>query len=196
MRDAYSRLFQTKFRRPWHFGPLLGSARIHKERLMAQDNQTPVFRRYEDSDHAQVMALHEIAMQRTGAWLGPRPWDDDLNDIQQHYPARGGLFLVGVIENRVVVMGAFRRITDTCAEIKRMRVHPDLQGHGLGQMMIAMLEFEARSMGYSALILETGLKQVAAQHLCRKNGFVETHRATVGYGKPCIWFKKDLTESV
>ena len=154
---------------------------------------TLTIRPYEHSDHAQVMALHELAMREVGAWLGPGPWDDDLNDIPGHYPARGGLFLVGVLDGQIVAMGAFRREGETCAEIKRMRVHPELQGRGFGQQMYAKLENEARRMGYTRFILETGLKQLAAQHVYRKHGFVETHRGTVGHGETCIWFAKDLT---
>lgn len=34
---------------------------------------------------------------------------------------------VGVIDERIVAMGALKRLTDGCAEIRRMRVHPRMQ---------------------------------------------------------------------
>ena len=36
----------------------------------------------------------------------------------------GGEFSVGIIDGRIVAMGALKRLTDTRAEICRMRVHP------------------------------------------------------------------------
>jgi GNAT superfamily N-acetyltransferase len=40
-------------------------------------------------------------------------------------------------------MGAFRRTDPERAEIKRMRVHPDYQGRGFGQIILSELEARA-----------------------------------------------------
>ncbi len=88
-------------------------------------------------------------------------------------------------------MGGFRKTTDTLAEIKRMRVHPDFQGLGFGQLILEALEARAAALGYTTLFLDTSLRQVAAQHLYRKNGFYETHRA-VHLGSDCIFFEKTI----
>lgn len=154
-------------------------------------------RPYENDDYERVMLLHRLPLELVGAWLGRGPWDEDLDDIQGHYPGNGGLFLVGVLDGQIEAMGAFRRLSDEQAEIKRMRVHPDWQGRGFGQKIYMALETEARRMGYTGLVLETGAHQLVAQNLYRKFGFVETHRGTVGNdGMECIWFAKDLTADV
>jgi hypothetical protein len=69
-----------------------------------------------------------LGLQQVGAYAGDGPWDNDLRDIEHIYLKNRGVFLVGVYEGRVVAMGALRKSSDERAEIKRMRVHPDVQG--------------------------------------------------------------------
>lgn len=77
----------------------------------------------------------------------PGPWDKDLNDIENIY-LKGGDFIVGELEGKVIAMGAFKRKDEEAAEIKRMRVHPDFQGRGFGQAILEELEKRAKKMGY------------------------------------------------
>src|SRR5689334_7308306 len=96
-------------------------------------------RLYEPLDHDEVWALHNLALWQVGAHAGNGPWDDDLHTIQQVYLDNGGEFLVGLMDERIVAMGAIRRITADTAEVKRMRVHPDCQRRGFGQQILAAL---------------------------------------------------------
>ncbi|MBN2304352.1 MAG: GNAT family N-acetyltransferase [Anaerolineae bacterium] len=148
-------------------------------------------RPYQPADEATVWELHVLPMQQVGAYLGDGPWDDDLRDIQGAYFDNGGVFLVGDLEGRTVAMGALRRVDAECAEIKRMRTHPDFQGRGFGKDILRALEAEAIRLGYTALILETSVVQHAAQHMYRQHGFIETHRGKVEH-MDCIWFKKHI----
>jgi GNAT superfamily N-acetyltransferase len=69
-----------------------------------------------------------------------------------------------------------RRTSAERAEIKRMRVHPDYQGRGPGQIILSELESRARTLGYTTLHLDTGVGQLPAQRLYEKNGFREVSR--------------------
>ncbi|MDA2933939.1 GNAT family N-acetyltransferase [Acidobacteria bacterium AH-259-D05] len=93
--------------------------------------------RYQDSDHEEVVALHYLGLDQVGANLGGGPWDKDLNDIQNHYINNNGDFLVGICGGRLVAMGAFRKVSTTRAEIKRIRVNPDFQRRGFGEEVYA-----------------------------------------------------------
>lgn len=92
-------------------------------------------RRYQQADRDAVWALHKMALHNAGVDLGAGPWDDDLAQIEQVYLNPRGEFLIGEISGRIVAMGALRATTETRGEIKRMRVHPDFQHRGLGQMI-------------------------------------------------------------
>ncbi|HEX4204590.1 MAG TPA: GNAT family N-acetyltransferase [Ktedonobacteraceae bacterium] len=149
-------------------------------------------RQYQQEDHDAVWALHNLALQKTGAHLGNGHWDDDLHRIEQVYLKNQGEFLVGVCGDRIIAMGALRKTTHERAEMKRIRVHPDFQGHGFGQMILEALEARAVTLGYSALHLDTSTLQIAAQHLYRKNGYRQLETTRIVQGITLIFFEKSI----
>jgi hypothetical protein len=84
-------------------------------------------RRIARGDAPAVRELDGAAMRAAGA-RGRR--DDHIDSLAATYIADGGEFLMGVGDERVVAMGALRHVTDTVAEINRMRVHPGSSGAG------------------------------------------------------------------
>jgi ribosomal protein S18 acetylase RimI-like enzyme len=128
-------------------------------------------RRYQPADLEAVEYLHVHAIQQTGAYLGRGPWDDDVYAIEDAYLNNQGEFLIGEWDGIFVAMGALRRTSPERAEIKRMRVHPDYQGRGFGQIILDELEARARAMSYKTLHLDTSVLQVPAQKLYEKNGY-------------------------
>jgi GNAT superfamily N-acetyltransferase len=84
-----------------------------------------------------------------------------------------GAFLVAYIDGRAVGCGAVRRIDPHMAEIKRMYVAPEVRGRGVGRQLLVSLEAEARRLGISRLVLETGPRQPEALALYRGTGYVE-----------------------
>jgi ribosomal protein S18 acetylase RimI-like enzyme len=152
------------------------------------------FRRYEPDDHARVIELHRLGLRQTGTDIGPGPWDDDLHSpdtVRTTYLDGRGDFLVGLVDGEIVVMAALREHASGRVEIKRMRVHPDHQRHGLGQQMLDRLERRATELGYSGVYLDTTTRQGPAIALYRKNGYREVGRATRG-PFDVVLFEKDL----
>lgn len=133
-------------------------------------------RRYTPADREAVEYLHVHAIQQTGAYLGRGPWDDDIYAIEATYLNNQGEFLIGEWNGIFMAMGALLRTSPERAEIKRMRVHPDYQGRGIGQIILSELEARARALGYKTLHLDTSVVQLAAQKLYEKNGFREVGR--------------------
>jgi ribosomal protein S18 acetylase RimI-like enzyme len=149
-------------------------------------------RRYRQDDADAVWELHNLALEGTGAHLGNSPWDKDLKRIKEVYLDRGGEFLVGVLDGRIVAMGGLKRTNEERAEIKRMRVHPDHQRCGYGTAILEHLESEARRLGYKTLHLETAVVQTAAQKLYGKHGYREVGRTVVG-GLDAICYEKRIS---
>jgi ribosomal protein S18 acetylase RimI-like enzyme len=150
-------------------------------------------RRYSREDNKAVFALHKLALEQAGAFAGSGEWDKDLDNVEKVYPQFGD-FLVGEIDNKIVAMGALRRVSEEVAEIKRMRVHPDFQGNGFGQKLLTMLEKKAEERGYKTIILDTTVKQLPAQHLYLKNGYKETFRDIIeAINTENIHYEKKLT---
>ena len=115
---------------------------------------------------------------------------DALNaDLRARYPGDGsgyfrldpaevrpgrGAFVVAYDAGTPVGCGAVRVIDSGVAEIKRMYVLPDLRGRGIARRMLEALEGEARSLGVTKLLLETGTRQPEAIALYSKAGFFPT----------------------
>jgi ribosomal protein S18 acetylase RimI-like enzyme len=133
-------------------------------------------RRYRPADQQAVEHLHVFAIQQMGAYLGRGPWDDDVYAIEEVYLNNQGEFLIGEYDGVFVAMGALKRTDPERAEIKRMRIHPEYQRRGYGQLILDELEARARALGYRTLHLDTGAIQVPAQRLYEKNGYREVGR--------------------
>jgi len=145
-------------------------------------------RRYELDDHEAIWNLRNEALNDVGAHLGNGPWDEDLHDIENVYLENGGEFLVGVQEEKIVAMGALRRVPEERAGITRMRVAPWLQGQGIGQRLLDTLHRRATELGYTTLQLDTTVQQFAARHLYERNGYHEVWRGTVGQFE-CLYYE-------
>jgi putative acetyltransferase len=88
---------------------------------------------------------------------------------------RGG-FYIARLGHAVAGCGAVRLVDAGAAEIKRMYVPPALRGRGIATRLLAHLEAEARQLGATRLVLETGERQFESVALYRRAGFVEIPR--------------------
>ncbi len=150
-----------------------------------------MIRQFQESDLPAIRELHILGLDQTGTNIGPGPWDDDLEDIQAVYLGNKGDFLVAETRGRIVGMGAPRRRSEDEAEIKRMRVHPEKQRQGVGRSILEELEARANMLGYTRIILDTTVQQVAAIALYKSSGYTEIGRAT-NHGLKCVLFEKRL----
>lgn len=118
-------------------------------------------------------------------------------ELSARYPQRGtihfrlgldelapgaGVFLVARRLGRPVGCGALWRIRDFAlmhqlglrvGELKRMYVVPDARRQAIGRALLDRLEAEARALGLTRLVLETGTRQGEALALFRRAGFTE-----------------------
>lgn len=137
-------------------GERVGSLRICRENL-----ESPVVQALIAALNAELTDLY--------------PEDDSANhfrlDIHEVAPGRG-VFLVAYDENTPIGCGAVRRIETGVAELKRMYVSPAMRGRGIGRALLTALETEARQLGATRLVLETGPRQPEAIGLYARAGFV------------------------
>jgi ribosomal protein S18 acetylase RimI-like enzyme len=138
-----------------------------------------LIRRYQPQDNETVKALHFAGLEQLGTDIvleEPSPYDADLDNIESVYLDNGSEFIVGVLDNEIVAMGAYRRLSPIRAEIKRIRVRLDCQSHGYGESILKKLLLLAGKAGYSEICLDTTAENTPAQQLFTKHGFTETHR--------------------
>ena len=82
-----------------------------------------------------------------------------------------GAFLVAYLDQVAVGCGAVRRLDETNAELKRMYVAPSVRGRGIGRALVEALEREARLLGVTGIVLETGTRLAPARKLYEAMGY-------------------------
>jgi GNAT superfamily N-acetyltransferase len=147
--------------------------------------------RYRPEHQQPMLALHRGAI--AGFNLGMSQQDDetDLMTVEQTYLRGGGEFLVGFIEENLVAMGGFKRLSDTSAELRRMRIDRELQGKGYGAQLLQELERIAYRSGIRALCLDTAQRRPLTLEFYRKHGYQETGRRFYG-AVETVQFSKTL----
>jgi ribosomal protein S18 acetylase RimI-like enzyme len=155
----------------------------------------PALRRFEKKDEEAVYNLHISALKQAGTFIDTpksQELDQDLKNIETIYINNNGEFFVTTVDNKIVGMGALRKIDETTAEIKRMRVEPSMQGKGIGKLILDKLIERAKELGYKKLVLDVAEKQKGAQHLYESRGFKEYKRGDIG-GQETIYYQCEIS---
>ena len=99
---------------------------------------------------------------------------DDMDELQQTYFEKDGIFLVMTDDERMIGTGAIRKIDDEICELKRLWLLFEYHGRGLGYRLIQELFAFAREKGYQKVRLETDRDhQNRAFDLYKRLGFYE-----------------------
>lgn len=150
-------------------------------------------RRYRPEDAREIRSLNFRALEEVGAYSSEIAdyLNRDLDDIESTYLKSGGEFLVGTLDGIVVAMGALRRVTDSEAELKRMRVEPEFQRCGFGKAMLVRLEEHAVELGITKLKLDTTVRQTGARRLYEGAGYSVAGTGVIG-PFDCLFYEKAL----
>jgi putative acetyltransferase len=97
----------------------------------------------------------------------------DVDNVQEYYDGRRGLFLVVMDDDEVVGTGAVRPLLGEIAELKRLWLLEQYHGQGIGYRVVMQLFEFARQCGYKSIRLQTGIQQVRAIAFYKKLGFVQ-----------------------
>lgn len=91
-----------------------------------------------------------------------------LGDLQ----APDAVFVVARLDGQPAGCGALRPLEPGVAEVKRMYTAPWARGKGVAAGVLTALETQAVARGHTILRLETGDRQIAANRLYERAGFV------------------------
>lgn len=135
------------------------------------------------------------AVRRYFAELAERfPTGFDPGDTSAEVPALRapyGRFILARSDGASVSCGGVRRVDGETAEIKRMWVHEDWRGAGLGSRLLRRLEDEARTIGYGVVRLDTNSTLTEAIAMYQRAGYRPIERYNDNpYAQ--AWFEKSL----
>lgn len=86
-------------------------------------------------------------------------------------PDHEGTFLVATSDGRPVAYGGVRPLDAETGEIKRMWVHDDWRGAGLGSRMLRELEALAQRLGHARVVLDTNATLTEAIAMYGRAGY-------------------------
>jgi putative acetyltransferase len=109
-------------------------------------------------------------------WLGVdlcfQGFAEELAGLPGCYaPPRGGLFIAWA-QGEAGGCVALRPLSETRCEMKRLFVRPAFRGQGIGRLLAERVISEARSIGYSSMVLDTLPTMLSALRLYKSLGFV------------------------
>jgi GNAT superfamily N-acetyltransferase len=128
------------------------------------------------SQHDPLAAplLAELAVEYSGRYGGTE--QRVMKWLRQEYPAEDftppdGTLLIGLLDDRPVTGGGFRRFDDTRAELKRVWTDSRYRRRGYAKAVLAELEREIAARGYRRVYLTTGDRQPEAEALYLSSGY-------------------------
>jgi len=108
-------------------------------------------------------------------------------------PDHTGTFLLATSDGRPVAYGGVRALAPGTGEIKRMWVHEDWRGAGLGSRMLRDLERLAVRLGHERVVLDTNGTLTEAIAMYGRAGYLPIERYNDNpYAE--AWFEKDLSD--
>jgi GNAT superfamily N-acetyltransferase len=104
-----------------------------------------------------------------------------------------GTFLLLLRGGEAISAGAFMKIDDETAEIKRVWTSARYRGHGLARLVLTELEMEAERRGFRTIVLSTGPRQPEAVRLYLATGYTPLFDTSLDAETIIIHrFRKDL----
>ncbi len=121
-------------------------------------------------------------------------FEQELSALPGAYaPPRGRLLLARDSET-LAGCGALRPLSQETCEMKRLYVRDAFRGRGAGKLLAQMLIAEARSIGYTAMRLDTLPSMTAAIPLHRSLGFSEIPPYTTNPVTGALFMEKILKD--
>lgn len=119
-----------------------------------------------DSPLAQQL-IDELQEEYVLRYGGP----DETPVDPGEFAAPLGSFLLVHRDSELVGCAGMRARSGSDVEVKRMFVRRPFRGRGYARAMLTLVEEEARSLGYSRVLMETGLAQPEAIGLYESSGY-------------------------
>jgi len=135
-----------------------------------------------DTLDSDIVAIDESYNKSNGScfWVAETVVNDDYSNTQQKQKILG----TTAIRN-------LKQFESTC-ELKRMYVLRDFRLLGIGQKLLDIAIYFAKSVGYSRIVLDSSKALHAARALYLKNGFVDIHRYNDNY-RADVFMERRLT---
>ena len=101
-------------------------------------------------------------------------FETEVAGLPGAYAPPGGALALALVGDRPAGCAALRPFQAHTAEFKRLFVHPDFRGHGVGRALLMWVVAEARRLGYTELVGDTIPQMTVALDMYDRAGFQRT----------------------
>ena len=108
--------------------------------------------------------------------LDEQNYDEELEHLEDKYGLPGGRLYLAWQDGELAGCVGMKKLDDKTGELKRLYVRPSFRGQRLGRELVERIIEDARSLGYSRLMLDTMPELVSARHMYENMGFRVTER--------------------
>lgn len=124
---------------------------------------------------AEVQDLFARYVQELDQDLAFQDIGEELRRPEKKYaPPRGALLVAADVQNRIVGCVAFRPLSATRCELKRLYVLPACRSKKIGRLLLESAVEKARQTGYAEMLLDTFSSLQSAVALYESYGFAQT----------------------
>jgi putative acetyltransferase len=117
---------------------------------------------------------HQEDKELINEYFNHLDFEAELASLPGKYAAPGGSLLLALIDSEPAGCVALRKIDEQTCEMKRMFVYDRFKGNGAGNALAQAIIEQANKIGYSVMKLDTSFRQIEAQKLYQKFGFLKT----------------------
>ena len=167
----------------------LGDALATAERLLRA--ATATFDPVDPESAEAIWALEQYFAELDRRFTTGFDPGNALRDDAPAFRPPGGVFVVVHSDGESVACGGVQRIDGTTGEIKRMWVHPEWRGVGLGRRLLDHLERRCSELGRERIVLDTNSVLTEAISMYERAGYRSRERYN---DNPYAlrWFEKHL----
>ena len=144
-------------------------------------------------EFCEARKLFEEYAECIGLDLGFQNFARELEELEKMYATPAGCLLLASQLGLIVGCVGLRRFEGEICEMKRLYVHPSVQGQGLGRALAGAAIGQARKLGYRLMVLDTLASMKPARKLYRSLGFRETDPYYDNPIEGAVYMELDLT---
>lgn len=105
------------------------------------------------------------------SFYSPARWHDLMSRLGDLHAAPEGTILIARLGDSPAGCVMLQKLERRVCEMKRLFVHPEYRGNGVGAQLCHALITKAAALGYRTMRLDTGVRHREAQALYRSLGF-------------------------
>ena len=160
---------------------------MKKEIILAYDNNEEIEELFKE--YTEMLVKNDSNFAK---YLEIQNYDSELEHLSDKYGLPDGRLYIVKVEDKAAGCIALRKIDDENCEMKRLYVRPEFRGHNIANKLVEMIIYDAKTIGYKTMLLDTLPFLEGAIHLYKKFGFYEIESYNNSPMDTSIYMKLDL----